>query len=96
LSSDTVEYDLVDNEFWGSIPTTFDALLRDAAEILTRLAWGPWKGKVDRGRELKKLRNRAIRLHKPSTKRHLRTHARAFRGIVSRDPLDLLLSESGL
>jgi len=70
-SSDAVGFDPVEIEFWGSIPRSFNAVLRDTAEILARLAWSPWKGQLTLSRELKKLRVRAMKLDDRSIKHHL-------------------------
>ncbi|MBB5161589.1 hypothetical protein [Mycobacterium sp. AZCC_0083] len=62
LSGDAVDFDPVDQEFWGSPPTAFNTLVRDTAEVLSRLAWSPWKTQLTLGRELSKIRGRALEL----------------------------------
>lgn len=87
-SGDAVEFDPVDQEFWGSIAPSFDTLLRDTAEILTRLAWNPWKSQLTLDRQLKKLRNRALRLDNRSIKHHLALAQKYY--YVLRGPLGQL------
>ena len=60
LSDDDVDYFPGDTDFWGPIDGYFDTLVRDAADVLTRLAWRPYWTRLVLRNDLKKLRTRAL------------------------------------
>jgi len=43
ISGGSVDYDPVENGFFGSIPFEFDAVVRETARLIARWAWNPWK-----------------------------------------------------
>jgi hypothetical protein len=60
LSDDAVDFDDADQTFWGGIDGYFATLVRDAAEVLTQLAWSPARMRLTLPRDLEKLRRRAL------------------------------------
>jgi hypothetical protein len=65
LSDANVDFDPADQSFWGGIDGYFDTLVRDAAEVLARLAWSPLRARVTLRTDLKKLRTRASEFENP-------------------------------
>ncbi|WP_100514693.1 hypothetical protein [Mycobacteroides abscessus] len=60
LSDDNVEYLPGEEDFWGPIDGYFDTLVRDFAEVLTRLVWRPWWTRLRLLLDLSILRSRAL------------------------------------
>ncbi|MGU3651850.1 hypothetical protein [Mycolicibacterium sp. A43C] len=60
-SGATVDYDPIDNDFYGDIDFVFDAIVRDTARLLTTLAWSPWRTRPKLRRRLSKIRQRVLK-----------------------------------
>jgi hypothetical protein len=61
----------------GGIDGYFADVVRDAAEVITRLAWRPWWARVSLRRDLKSLRSRAEGFDENDIKRKLASGQRA-------------------
>jgi hypothetical protein len=73
LSDDAFDVYGPEQELYGPIDGYFDNVVRDAAEILTRLAWRPWWTRVTLRRDLKNLRSLAASFDESDIKRRLAT-----------------------
>lgn len=71
LSFDALDFDPLEQEFWGATDPEYDALVREAAAILTNYAWNPWRTRIFLREELRGLRKRAIKLEIRGLKEHL-------------------------
>ncbi|MFZ2241401.1 MAG: hypothetical protein WAV90_17950 [Gordonia amarae] len=71
LSGDALNFDNVHYEFQGPIDGYFDTLVKDAAKVLTHLAWRPWWGRVRYRIDLWRIRNRALEFDDDKIKRSL-------------------------
>lgn len=71
LSDDAFDVQYPEEVLAGPIDGYFDDVVRDAAEILTRLAWRPWWTRVTLRRKLKNLRSRAASFDESDIKRRL-------------------------
>lgn len=61
LSDEAVDFDPGDETFWGGIDGYFNTLVRDATEVLIKLAWNPWRQRATLPWDLEKLRDRALK-----------------------------------
>lgn len=73
LSDDAFDVQYPEEDLSGPIDGYFDDLVRDAAELLCRLAWRPWWTRCVLWLELKSLRSRASKFDEPDIKRRLAT-----------------------
>jgi hypothetical protein len=81
LSDDAVDFDDADQTFWGGIDGYFATLVRDAAEVLTQLAWSPARTRLTLPRDLEKLRRRALEFDDAKIKWRLAGAQKAHGGL---------------
>ncbi|BBX25715.1 hypothetical protein [Mycolicibacterium alvei] len=78
LSDDGVDYFRDENDFWGPIDGYFDTLVRDSADVLTRLAWRPWWTRLGLRLDLRNLRTRALEFDDQRLQRRLAGAQKAY------------------